>query len=112
MPSAPTSPLGATRGGMGWWKGQAHCPGHWLAELPTQMKGDSRRHSPWVPHRLMQKPSTVTSAEVRTTLMAAAPPPAFPASVTRSAELRDFPREHPPSSTWRPRKSTVFLPCP
>ncbi|CAA6665009.1 unnamed protein product [Spirodela intermedia] len=68
MPSAPTSPLGATRGGMGWWKGQAHCPGHWLAELPTQMKGDSRRHSPWVPHRLMQKPSTVTSAEVRTTL--------------------------------------------
>jgi len=43
MPSIPISPFGGSNGGVcgpynGWWKGHAHWPGHWLEELPTQMK--------------------------------------------------------------------------
>ncbi|BAH91883.1 Os02g0756300, partial [Oryza sativa Japonica Group] len=85
IPSAPTSLLGATSGVpcgpyTGCANGHAHCPGHCFAELPTQMwVVPALASEPCLPHRLLQKPSTVTSSSVKTS---ATPPLLVP---TRAA---------------------------
>ncbi|OAY72612.1 hypothetical protein ACMD2_12359 [Ananas comosus] len=86
---------------MGWWKGHAHWPGHWVAEFPTQTYADPvLRSEPWTPHRLMQNPSTATSWAVKTSPT----PPflgwAFAASSEIWPIVRYFPEEHPSSETW------------
>ncbi|WOK92177.1 hypothetical protein Cni_G00868 [Canna indica] len=115
MPSAPTSPLVATSGGvcgpyMGWWNGHAHYPENCIAEFPTQMYIEPLfRSDPCELHRLMQKPSTATSWAVNTT---ATPPflgPALAASSDICDILSDLPKEHSSSETWPASKMLVFV---
>lgn len=57
---------------------------------------------PWVPQRLVQNPSTVTSAAVKTTLMALGCCGPFEARASICLVVRDLPREQVSSMTCFP----------
>lgn len=96
MPSIPISPFGGSDGGVcgPWWKGHAHRPGHWLEELPTQMKVVPVLWSePWTAQWFMQKSSTATSYAVNISVMPLLGVPAYDASCAIWDTLRYLPHQ-------------------